>query len=169
MEVIWRREWLLYDLANVCNAMAQACGSSKEAAVLQMLCDVCRTGNVDRMSRVFQLSMSEIRREIVGMKRWRELNSFENFNSIDNSLEEKDYSIELGDVSLPDAEWIRDTVQDYLVMAAIADWINVVVGVSEARHWEVRADDAYRNAMDAIYTVGAKGREGIYQRRITPI
>lgn len=136
----FKREQLLYDIKNYAYIEGHIMPSDTQAQVRHTVQDIGETGNVDRITRVLNLGVSQCKEMMYPYTKheiYRE--------ALDDTLREPSvYGISLdlpGDFSQTTAFLLEKLVHEYLVCRAVADWMSIA-NPQKAEIWLTKADEA---------------------------
>lgn len=157
----FEREQLLYDIRNYCYVEGHIMPSETEAHARHTVQDVGEEGNVDRVTRVLDLAVSECRELLYSYTRravkQKELN--------DKLRERSVYGIVMrvpDEFSQTTLVYLERLIHEYLVCKGVADWLSIT-NPQKSQIWEAKAQDA-RNAV----SVSLAARTGRTRRRVHP-
>lgn len=135
----FRRAELLYDIRNCAYVESHVMAADTEHA-RHMVADVGEEGNVDRVTRTMDLSVSMCR-ELLYPWAKRDITKAE----LDDRLEERDeYVIEMAvaaTVSQTTLTLVERLVHEYVVCRGVADWLSIT-NAAKSEAWLAKAAEA---------------------------
>lgn len=137
--MVFKRSELLYDIKN-CAYIEGSVMETDSAHIRHTVQDVGEDGNVDRVTRILNLTVCKCREMLYPYTK-RELYSKE---LIDKLHEPESYGIILdlpGDFSQTTLSLLEELVHEYLVCKALSDWMSIT-NPGKAEVWEAKAEDA---------------------------
>lgn len=155
----FKRDQLLYDIKNYAyiegSVMDTDNGHNRH-----MVQDVGEEGNVDRITRVLNLTVAKCR-ELLYPYTKNEPHRTE----LDDVLREpKVYGIVLSvpsDFSQTTLYLLKNLIHEYLVCKAVADWLTIT-NTTKAQVWEVKAEDAEKEIRINLHNRIAKTRRRMH-------
>lgn len=153
VEILFKREQLLYDIENIGYVVSDLVGGEDDPDTLHprhLTADIGQDGNIDRVTRVLNLAMSEAVEALYPYTK-HELPA--DTEPLDDVLEEPgEYRLVL---YVPDGfspttvRYLRDLVHELLVCRVLADWLSLT-SPAAAPTWEARAASALDKAKEAV-------------------
>lgn len=155
--LVFKRSELLYDCAQLGYVHGDTMPTDDEHAKHQVM-DIVEDGNVDRVTRVLNLVMSEVREALYPYTR----TDVEDGDSREDTLTEvAEYTVSM---LVPDAfssttqTYLENLIHELLVDRVMADWCSITYPEKEAT-WRLKAEEALRNINKAKnFRMGAKLR-----------
>lgn len=146
----FKREQLLYDIKNLGFVEGDIMTDDRQDAKHQTQ-DIGESGNVDRVTRLLNLGMSEVVETLYAYTK-HELPEDEDI-TLDDTLEEPDmYTVKLkvpSSFSATTLRLLRDLIHEYLVCRVIGDWLSITKP-EVATNWLAKADAALERAKNSL-------------------
>lgn len=153
VEMRFKREQLLYDIENMGYVVSDLIGGADDPETLHarhLTADIGQDGNIDRVTRVMNLAMSEAAEALYP---YTKHDLPEDTEPLDDVLEEtEEYRLVL---HVPDGfspttlRYLRDLIHELLVCRVLADWLSLT-SPAAADTWESRAASALEKAKQAV-------------------
>lgn len=137
----FKRDQLLYDIKNCAYIEGSVMAADTEHN-RHMVQDVGEDGNVDRVTRVLNLTMAMCREMLYPYTK----NDVHRPELDDKLREPNTYGIVLSvpeDFSQTTLYLLENLIHEYLVSKALADWLSIT-NPAKSQIWEVKAEDAKR-------------------------
>ena len=141
--LVFKRSELLYDCANLGYVHGDTMQTDDEHQRHQVM-DIVEDGNVDRVTRVLNLVMSEIREALYPYTR---TDANDGDSRVDTLTEVEEYTVSM---LVPDAfssttqTYLENLIHELLVDRVMADWCSITYPEKEMT-WRVKAEEALRN------------------------
>ena len=137
--LVFKRDQLLYDIKNYAYIEGSVMDTESNHK-RHMVQDVGEEGNVDRVARVLNLTVSKCRELLYPYTK----NDLHRTELNDTLREPKDYGIVLSvpaDFSQTTLYLLENLIHEYLVCKAVSDWLSIT-NTEKAQVWETKAEDA---------------------------
>lgn len=155
----FKRDQLLYDIGNYAFIEGSVMDTESNHT-RHMVQDVGEEGNVDRVTRVLNLTVSKCRELLYPYVR-KELRRTE----LDDNLREPPvYGIVLNvppDFSQTTLHLLKNLIHEYLVCTAVADWLSIT-NTEKAQVWEAKAKEAESEIRINLHNRIAKARRRLH-------
>lgn len=158
--LVFKRSQLLYDIRNYAHIEGGMIDTASDHS-RHMVQDVGEEGNVDRVTRVLDMSIAKCR-EMLYQYTKHELQN----PGLDNVLKEPGaYGIVLNvpfDFSQTTLNLLEKLIHEYLVCKAVEDWMSIT-NPNKAQIWEAKAENAEREILRNMHN-----RRASMRRRLHP-
>lgn len=161
-----KHQSLLYDIENMAFVIADTVEKDRHA--LHCVRDICREGNIDRVSRMLGLAYSKIMAVLSPVILSPGMSLEHDF-----SLHPHDYAINFKTtrafryVLTPEIKLkIKETAREYMVCMVLADWLGVTLPEA-ADVWKYRADLALEALAHTVSNLSFSLNAG-FRRRLSP-
>ncbi|MCH5234478.1 MAG: hypothetical protein J1E16_04230 [Muribaculaceae bacterium] len=160
--LIFKRSQLLYDIANCCYIEGDLLGK-EEFERARMVQDVVQADNVDRITRIMDLSVSQCVERLYPFTK-REL--IRDRSVRDDVLEnEQEYWIGLRlpeDFSATTVEYLEKLIHEFIVCRAMEEWMSIT-NPGKRDVWREKWEEAERELLGSL-----KRRRGRVRRPLSP-
>lgn len=158
--LVFRRSQLLYDIENCCYIEGDVVG--REAYEIgKLLKDVGQEGNVDRMTRILDLSAAECSEALYPFTKREVRNRVK-----EDRLEEKEEYVIM--IKIPESfsqtslDFLEELVHEYIVDQCVGEWLRIV-RPEKWESWKRKAEEIKDRIKEALSV-----RRGKVRRRISP-
>lgn len=155
----FKREQLLYDIKNYAYIEGSVMDTDSNHN-RHMVQDVGEDGNVDRVTRVLNLTVAKCRELLYPYIKKELFRTSLN----DNLREPKVYGIVLSvptDFSQTTLNLLENLIHEYLVCKAVADWLTIT-NTAKAQVWEAKAEEAEGEIRINLHNRIAKSRRRMH-------
>lgn len=160
--LVFKRSQLLYDVRNMGFVEGDIMSDEQQDAKHQTQ-DIGEAGNVDRVTRVLNLAMSEV---VEALYPYTKHDIPDGAEPLTDVLEEPDeYTIRLslpGDFSATTYRLLRDLIHEWLVCRVLGDWLSITKP-DAAANWLAKGEDMLAKVKKAIAS-----RKGKIRRPMKP-
>lgn len=160
--LVFKRSQLLYDIKNLGYVEGDLMADNQQDAKHQTQ-DIGEWGNVDRVTRVMNLAMSEA---VEALYPYTKHDIPDGAEPLADTFEEpEEYTIQLtlpGDFSATTFRLLRDLIHEWLVCRVMGDWLSITKP-DAAANWLAKAEDILAKVKKAIAS-----RKGKVRRPMKP-
>lgn len=145
----FRREQLLYDIRNYAYIEGHVM-QTEDTHQRHTVQDVGEEGNVDRMTRVIDLAVTQCKEFMYPFTRYEVSN-----HELDDALKEQSvYGIVLSlphDFSQTTVNLLERLVHEYIVCTAVADWMSIT-NPQKTETWAAKAEDMKKQIRTSLHS-----------------
>lgn len=155
----FKRDQLLYDIKNYAFIEGSVMGTDSDHN-RHMVQDVGEGGNVDRVTRVLNLTVAKCRELLYPYTK----NDLQRTELDDNLREPPIYGIVLSvpsSFSQTTLHLLENLIHEYLVCRAVADWMSIT-NPAKVQTWAAKAEDAEREIRTNLHNRITKVRRRLY-------
>lgn len=155
----FKRDQLLYDIENYAFIEGSVMDTESNHN-RHMVQDVGEVGNVDRVTRVLNLTVCKCRELLYPYTK----NDLHRTELDDNLREPSVYGIVLSvplDFSQTTLYLLENLIHEYLICKAVADWLSIT-NTAKAQVWEAKAEDAESEIRINLHNRIAKARRRMH-------
>lgn len=157
--LVFKRDQMLYDIKNYAFIEGSVMDTESNHN-RHMVQDVGEEGNVDRVTRVLNLTMKKCREFLYPYTK----NELHHAELSDNLYEPKVYGIVLSvpnDFSQTTLYLLKDLIHEYLVCKAVSDWLSITNN-AKAHVWEAKAEKAENEIRITLHNRQTKVRRRMH-------
>lgn len=158
--LIFKRDSLQYDIDNYCHIEGSVMPRDTDPHNRHMVQDTSDTGNVDRITRVLDLTVARCKELLYPYTRHKIETDI-----LDNALlEEPVYGIILSvpdDFSQTSLNLLEKLVHELLVCTAVADWLSIT-NTEKAQIWVAKSEEAEREIRTLLHSRITKVRRRLH-------
>lgn len=138
--LVFERDQLLYDIRNYCYVEGHVLPATAEVHQRHTVQDVGEDGNVDRVTRVLDLGIAEVREMLYPYTK----RTARRLELTDRLKEKRQYEVLLkvpAEVSQTTLTYLERNIHEYLVCLATSDWMSICNPEKE-QTWRMKAEEA---------------------------